>query len=184
MPSPPEPQRMGAPAGLVPEGSRSPYGDQGDLYVGPEPEKAGPPPRPDQKQRGAEPRDETVAWRPIAQYVGTISADTEIGLLRPPFSDVRVLRVGFFARGTLTASSTDYWTITLKLRDTQGTAEDVEALSLKDYETTASVGFDVFHKNRQLRVQANYELTVAFTKTGSPSNLTQVQVYADAYVGI
>lgn len=187
MPNPPEPQRMGAPPGLVPEGTRSPYGDQGDQKANLMGEdaapQAGPPPKP-QERRGTEPRDESVAWRPVAQYVGTISVDTEVGLVHPPFSDVRVLRVAYIARGTVSVSSTDYWTITLKLRDEQGTSEDVSTMSLQNYETTANVGFDVFHKDKQLRVQQNHELTVAFTKTGSPASLTQVQVYADLYVGI
>ena len=128
-------------------------------------------------------RAELVAWRQQVIYVGTLSADTEIGLGSPPVSGALLRKVSFRVRSDL-ALGAEYWTVEARWRDLDLTPMALGSLTTDTTMLTAHIEYPVYHVGSGLRLEEQHEATVSFSKTGSPGNLVQVTLYADWYVGV
>ena len=181
--------QLGPPPGLIVPGTRTP---QGDLFAGaplgaPQGPPGGPqtaPGAPARQGQAPDPmRDQATAWRPVTVYVGDVSADTEVCLLVAPFRGIRILRVGFKVRGTVSADASHYWTFRIVRRLVNETEVEVEKVdtsgAARDNESR-----DIYHRGIECRMEEGEELSVQITKTGSPAALSQVALYADVYAGI
>lgn len=102
------------------------------------------------------------------------------------FDDMLLRRVILKLRSTVNLDADDYWTMDVFLLDEQGEEENVpgvkEQTITKDFPANINIG--AYQGSEGLRVQANHEVIVRFSSTGSPADLTQVQLYADWFVGI
>ena len=125
-----------------------------------------------------------VAWRQQVVYAGTLSADTEVGLGSPPESGALLRKVMFRVRTTLELDASNYWTIEARWRDGTQTPIPLGAIASDTTRMTANLELPIYHFGTGVRMEKQHEATVAFTKTGSPSTLVQVTLYADWYVGV
>jgi len=129
-------------------------------------------------------RGELTAWRQQVIYVGTLSADAEVGLGSPPVSGALLRKVSIRVRTTLDPNATNYWTIEARWRDADLTALPLATVTTDTTALTAHLEIPIYHFGTGLRLEKQHEATVSFAKTNSPSNLAQVTLYADWYVGV
>ena len=149
------------------------------------PEKPPMPGREDQRrQKGGGRRTfmrRDIAWRQSAVYVASVTATSEVGLMSPPVSGPLLTRVSLRIRTTVPLHAADYWTVTTYWRnETEGfpIAEVVyDSLAM-----TANLPLIVMTDDAGIRIEANHEVTVVLTKSGSAPALSGLMLYADWYV--
>lgn len=134
-------------------------------------------------------RDEATAWRPLSVYVGTLTAGAtnyDIGIGSPMFDGALLRRAILRLRSKHELNADNYWTMGMFLINPSGTRERIPGVTKQtiNQDFPADINFDAYHESGGLRVNANYEVIVRFSSTGSPADLTQVQLYADWFVGI
>lgn len=129
-------------------------------------------------------RRQDTSWRPVSAYVGAVSADTEVGLGAPPVSGVLVRKVQMRVRVEHDFDANNYWTVAVYWRDASGNAFLVSEEKTVSLDFFANVVLPLYSNDSGFRLERLHELTVKFTKTGSPTALSGVQLYADLYVGI
>ena len=180
------------PAGATEAGTRSPF-DEGTLQakdlgvMGPSPAlRAEPPPHTppgtDERDPGRQLRDPEIAWRPIAVYVGAVSADMEAGLVSPPMGGITIYRAGIRIRTDHDADTTDYWRFELVLRapDEQVVAE----LTTETNTLTAHLFQVIWSEEVGIKMQEDHEMTLRVVAVGSPSALVGLQVNGDLRAGV
>ena len=127
---------------------------------------------------------ELIAWRPLVIYVGTLSADTEIGVGSTPEDGALLRKLSMRVRSDFALSSTDYWRIEARWRDESLNAMALATISTDTRSFHAHREYPIYHVGAGLRMIQQHEVSVAFTKVGSPGTLAQVTLYADWYVGL
>ena len=178
------------PAGAVDGSGRAPFDPGGGGPKLAEPPTQGPaaPVMPPEENPRTRPDRifvrEDRTWRQVPAYVGAVSSDIEVGLGSPETSGVLARKVQLRVRSTHAFDADNYWTVGLYWRDEDGNAVLVSETSTQEFDFGAHLIIVVYANDTGFRLQQNHELTVKFTKTGTPDALVGAQLYSDLYVGI